>query len=37
MAESKELKSESFTATYEQLPTDRNPNFFYILIQAASL
>jgi hypothetical protein len=32
-----EVQNESFKATYEQLPTDRNPNFFYILNQAASL
>jgi hypothetical protein len=32
-----EVQSESFTVTYEQLPTDKNPNFFYILIQPASL
>ena len=26
-----EVQNESFTATYEQLPAIRNPNFFYIL------
>jgi hypothetical protein len=33
----RKVQNESFTATYEQLPTDRKPNFFYILNQAASL
>jgi hypothetical protein len=31
------LQNEIFSATYEQLPAIRNPNFFYILNQAASL
>jgi hypothetical protein len=30
----RKVQSESFTATYELLPTDRNANLFYILIQA---
>jgi hypothetical protein len=33
----RKVQNESFTATYEQLPTDRNPNVLYILIQDASL